>query len=245
MTRRADPDQERRARLYYDDFSTTYDRPRGEGYHALIDRLESGPVIEAARGKRVLEIGCGTGLILERIARAGAERAIGIDLSPSMLAHASRRGLQVVRASATALPFEDASFDVVCSFKVLAHVPEIELALAEAVRVTRPGGHLFLELYNRWSLRWLARLAAGSRRIGAGHQESDIPTRWDSPPEIERMLPVGCRLVRWHGVRVLTPAAALHRVPGVASGLAWAEEKAAGSPLGRFGGFLIAVIRRG
>ncbi len=55
-------------------------------------------------------------------------RARGVDLSPGMLHKAQARGLDVVLGSATALPFEDNQFDVTCSFKVLAHVPVIELA---------------------------------------------------------------------------------------------------------------------
>src|SRR5262245_29395849 len=142
-------------RAYYDDFSHGYERERGRGYHQLLDDLEMSIVSPLARGRRVLEIGCGTGLILERIARE-ARSASGIDLSPGMLQTARARGLDVTLASATQLPFSDSSFDLVCSFKVLAHVPEIERALSEAARVTRPGGQLVLEFYNPWSLRYLA-----------------------------------------------------------------------------------------
>src|SRR5690606_39017711 len=103
-------------------------------------------------GKDVLECGCGTGLILERIARF-ARSASGIDLSPGMLEVAKRRGLDVQEGSITSLPFPDASFDVTCSFKVLAHVPDIGRALAEMARVTRPSGVILAEFYNPWSLR--------------------------------------------------------------------------------------------
>src|SRR5690606_15356990 len=165
-----------------------------------------------ARGRRVLEAGCGTGLLLSRIERV-ASQAVGVDLSRGMLARARDRGLTVVQGSITALPFADASFDTVCSFKVLAHVPDIDRALAELARVTRPGGHLVLEFYNRFSLRYLARAAAGARRIGAAHKESDIPTRWDTPREIVRRLPPELSAIEVRGVRVVTPAAAVHRVP--------------------------------
>src|SRR5215470_1904441 len=107
-------------RAYYDDFSAGYERERGRGYHQLLDDLEMSVVAPLARGRRVLEIGCGTGLILQRIARE-AVSARGIDLSPGMLQAARARGLDVSLASATQLPFADGSFDLVCSFKVLAH----------------------------------------------------------------------------------------------------------------------------
>ena len=153
-----------RARGYYDDFSTGYENERGRGYHGLIDDLEVEAVRDYVRGKRVLEVGCGTGLILERLAKY-ADEAVGIDLSPGMLDKARERGLTVEEASATDLPFDDESFDVVCSFKVLAHVPDIEKALVEIARVTRPGGYMFLEFYNPFSLRYVAKRLAGPQPI--------------------------------------------------------------------------------
>jgi SAM-dependent methyltransferase len=232
-----------RTRRYYDDFSGTYERGRDRGYHALVDELELAVVEPLARGRRVLEAGCGTGLILSRL-DAVAEGAVGVDLSSGMLRRAHERGLSVVQGSITALPFADASFDTVCSFKVLAHVPDIERAFAELARVTRPGGHLVLELYNRWSLRYLARQLAGARRIGAAHTEADVPTRWDSPREALARLPETVELVDVRGVRVVTPAAAVHRVEALAPWLARAERAAARSPLRWLGGFLVLVLRR-
>lgn len=234
---------EERTRRYYDDFSETYDRGRDRGYHALIDRLESAIVIEHARGERVLEVGCGTGLVLEKVA-LHAERAIGLDPSRGMIARARARGLEVVRGSATAIPFAERSFGVVYSLKVLAHIPEIAVAVSEIARVTRPGGVMLLEFYNRWSLRYLARLAAGARRIGRSHTEADVPTRWDDPRAIRAMLPRGCVLEDLHGVRVLTPAALLHRVPILAPLLARAEERASRGFARALGGFLVARVRR-
>ncbi len=231
------------ARRYYDDFSTSYDRGRDRGYHALIDELELSVVEPYAKNKRVLEAGCGTGLILERIDRVASE-AIGVDLSRGMLGHARERGLSVVQASVTALPFADSSFDTVCSFKVLAHVPDIDAALAELVRVTRPGGHLVLEFYNRLSLRYAARALAGARRIGRAHDEDDIPTRWDTPRQILNRLPADVRPVAFRGVRVVTPAAFVHRFAPLGAVFGAAERLALASPLRFFGGFLLVVLER-
>lgn len=231
------------AKRYYDDFSSHYDEGRDRGYHALVDELELEVLEPYARDRRVLEAGCGTGLLLSRIERVASE-AIGVDLSAGMLARARDRGLTVVQASVEALPFDDASFDTVCSFKVLAHVPDIDRALSELARVTRPGGHLVLEFYNRWSLRYLARVAAGARRIGAAHRESDIPTRWDSPREVIRRLPPSLRVVDVRGVRVVTPAAAIHRIAPLARVMRTTERLATRSPLGWLGGFLVVVLER-
>src|SRR5262245_29581803 len=114
MNARLDEDN---SRLYYDDFSAGYERERGVGYHRMLDDLELRVTAPYVVDQRVLEIGCGTGLILGRLAGIAAE-AWGVDLSPGMLRGARERGLRVVQASATQLPFADGSFDVVCSFKV-------------------------------------------------------------------------------------------------------------------------------
>jgi SAM-dependent methyltransferase len=234
---------EQEARRYYDDFSDSYERGRGYGYHQMIDDLEVQITAPYARGARVLELGCGTGLILARIAEIAAE-AVGIDLSEGMAQRARDRGLDVRIGSVCDLPFEDDQFDLTCSFKVLAHIPDIEAAVREAVRVTRPGGHLLLEFYNPWSLRYLAKKLAGPQPISNDRTEADIFTRWDSPRAIPKLLPPNVALVDYRGVRVLTPFAAVHRIPWVGRGLSRAELLAGHSPLRYLGGFLIAALRK-
>jgi len=233
----------KQSQAYYDDFSTGYERPRGEGYHRLIDDLEMDVMLPLCRGKRVLEVGCGTGLILSRLA-AEADEAVGMDLSKGMLKSARERGLSVAVASATQLPFPDNSFDVVCSFKVLAHVPDIRSALSEITRVTRPGGRMVLEFYNPWSVRYLAKRLAGPQPISDGRTEADVYTRWDSPLELPKLFPAGVQIEGMRGVRVFTPAAFVHRVPMLRDVLAIAERRAVDSPLRYFGGFLIAIARK-
>lgn len=230
-------------RAYYDDFSAGYERERGQGYHRMLDDLEVDIVAPFARGRRVLEAGCGTGLILTRLARL-TDQAYGFDLSPGMLHKAQARGLRVALGSVTAIPFADASFDTVCSFKVLAHIPEIQTALRELARVTRVGGHLILEFYNPLSLRYLAKRVAGPQPISDGRNEADVYTRWDTPRGIARMLPAGLVLEQFRGVRVLTPVAAAHRLPLLRRALPFAERWAVDSPLRYFGGFIVAILRR-
>ena len=238
-----DLERDEHNRAYYDDFSDGYERGRGIGYHRLLDELEMQVVEPLARGKRVLEVGCGTGLILGRLASCAAH-ACGVDLSPGMLRVARARGLDVVVGSATSLPYPDASFELVCSFKVLAHVPDITRALAEIARVTRPGGTMVLEFYNPWSLRFLAKRAAGPQPISEDRTEADVFTRWDSPLAVRNLLPAHVELIDFRGVRVLTPAAFVHNLPLVGHALSIAERRAVSSPLRYFGGFLIALARK-
>jgi ubiquinone/menaquinone biosynthesis C-methylase UbiE len=236
-------------RAYYDEFSKSYEdhrRPnRGDGYHALVDDLEVELCARYGTGKDVLECGCGTGLILERI-KEHAARAVGIDLSPGMLSLARSRGLDVHEGSVTDLPFPDASFDVTCSFKVLAHVPEIGKALSEMARVTRPGGVILAELYNPWSFRGLAKRFGPSGKISEkGTRESAVYTRFDSPMTVPKIIPPGTKVETARGIRIITPAAIAMNIPGLAGMLRTAERFLCDTAAANFGGFYVAVIRKG
>lgn len=235
-------------RRYYDEFSKTYERHRRpnrqDGYHALVDDLEVELCQRYGSNRDILECGCGTGLILERLAEF-ARRAAGIDLSPGMLALATSRGLDVREAAVTELPFEDASFDVTCSFKVLAHVPDIGKALSEMARVTRPGGVILAEFYNPLSFRGLAKKFGPAGKISDETKESAVYTRFDPPWVLPRLLPPNTRIETARGIRILTPAAAFMRVPGISNVLRFGERFLCDSPAAVLAGFYVAVIRKG
>jgi SAM-dependent methyltransferase len=230
-------------RDYYDTFSATYEHGRDHGYHALVDDLEVEIAAEFAKGSRILEAGCGTGRLLARLAPLTVH-AVGADLSRGMLATARGRGLTVVQADLGSLPFRDGAFDLVCSFKVLAHVPHIQESLRELARVVRPGGRLLLEFYNPWSLRYLGKRLKRPTKVGQGTTDFDVFTRYDPPTRISSLLPPGVRLVALRGVRVVTPFAQVFRVPGLARAFTFAERRCVRSPLRYFAGFLVAVAER-
>jgi ubiquinone/menaquinone biosynthesis C-methylase UbiE len=234
-------------RAYYDAFADRYEAERGDnspdGYHSLLDELEAGFVARYGDGRDVLEVGCGTGLVLARIARF-ARSAVGVDLSPGMLERARERGLTVKEGSATALPFDSEQFDVTCSFKVLAHVPDIERCLSEMARVTRPGGMVLAEFYNPYSLRALLKRFCPAGRVADNATEDNVYTRYDSPWRVRRLLPAGCRLVASRGVRIAIPSASMMKVPGLGRAFAQFERAACDTPLAVFGGFWIAAIEK-
>ncbi len=230
---------------YYDKFSQHYDARRHEGYHALIDDLEAS-FVAAEVGGWCLEAGCGTGLILSRLA-GSYQRVVGVDLSAGMLAHAGRRGHRVAQGSVNAIPFASASFDTVCSFKVLAHVADIRGAVEELARVVRPGGRLVLEFYNRRSLRglrWRVKMLVGGERTGAGTAETDLFTRYDDLASIARYLPDGVSIEAVRGCIVFAPAALCFRVPLVGQILTRLERMASASFLARYAGFVTVVLRK-
>jgi len=234
-------------RQYYDAFSADYERERGQndpgGYHELLDELEAGYVKRFATGRDVLEVGCGTGLVLLRI-RQFARRACGVDLSPGMLEKAKQRGLDVTLGSATELPFESNAFDVTCSFKVLAHVPEIEKALAEMARVTRPGGMVLAEFYNPFSFRGLAKRLGPAGKIAASADEHDVYTRFDSPARAKALTPPGCVFRGARGVRITIPAAKFMKHPLGRKLFRSAEHALCDTPLNRFAGFYVAAYEK-
>lgn len=104
----------------------------------------------AQEGARVLEVGCGTGILTAKLARRAA-RVTGIDPDPRALARARRKTRRDPRVTfdegfAQHLPYPDGSFDLVYSALMLHHVEEADkqAVLTEARRVLTPGGALHL-----------------------------------------------------------------------------------------------------
>ena len=131
---------------------------------------------DALEGKDVLDVGCGSGIATQLLAEAGA-KVTAVDLTEWAVATTSRRlaafGLpgEVRQEDAERLPFADASFDLVFSWGVIHHSSDMDRALAELVRVLRPGGQLVLMVYHRRSLffavyRGFQRFLPLARRLG-------------------------------------------------------------------------------
>jgi ubiquinone/menaquinone biosynthesis C-methylase UbiE len=140
---------------YHDTAAAHYDAKWGIDFGAEGHRQVTGKLVKAlgtpALGPfgRSLEIGAGTGYFTLNLLRAGVVReAVATDISQGMLdtlqANAGRLGLSVATevADAEALPFEDASFDLVFGHAVLHHLPDLGQAFREFARVLRPGGTL-------------------------------------------------------------------------------------------------------
>ncbi len=231
-------------RAYYDDFAGWYEKERHLPYHRMLDDLEVELVERYARGKAVLEVGCGTGLLLHRTARF-ARRATGIDLSGGMLMKAQQRGLRVAQASATALPLATASVDVAYSFKVLAHIPDIQGALREMARVVRPGGWVLAEFYNARSLRRLIKAMKPPSPVSESNHDEHVFTRYDDARAIRGYLPPELAWVATRGIRIVTPVAKVLELPVLGPAVRWAEHRLADLPGARdVGGFLVACCRR-
>ncbi len=118
-------------------------------------RLEWIDASVGLQGKRVLDVGCGGGILAEAMARKGA-LVTGIDLAEKSLSvaqlHLLESGLQVDYrlVSAEAMAAEHpASFDVVTCMEMLEHVPDPAAVVAACAQLAKPDGHVFFSTLNR------------------------------------------------------------------------------------------------
>jgi len=115
---------------------------------------------DSAAGKRVLDVGCGNGYVLDRYARQGAE-VCGVDLTARAV-ELSRKRFEIAglkgsfqQIDGVHLPFPDRHFDIVCSMGVLHHIPDPRPTIDEIFRVLKPGGEVILMLYYRYSYKYM------------------------------------------------------------------------------------------
>ena len=137
----------------FDDLAATYeawfDTPLGR-YVARSEKELILGLLRPTYADVILEVGSGTGYFLRELAGSGA-RCIGIEPSVEMLAVAvSRSGgiIDYVRGRGEALPFESGAFDALLFMTTLEFAQDVEAAVREAARVTRPGGHLVCGVLN-------------------------------------------------------------------------------------------------
>lgn len=111
-------------------------------------RIATTRAVAPRRGQRILDLAAGTGTSSVSFARSGAD-VVAADFSPGMIAEGKRRhgdipNLEFVQADATALPFGDDEFDTVTMSFGLRNVDGAKTALAELLRVTKPGGRIVI-----------------------------------------------------------------------------------------------------
>lgn len=142
-------------------------------------------------GKRVVDIGCGGGLLAEGMAVRGAE-VLGIDMGEAPLAVAELHRLEsrlerlhYRRVTAEALADEQpAAFDVVTCLEMLEHVPDPLSVIRAAARLVKPGGHLFFSTINRNPKSFLFAIVGAEYLLGLLPRGTHQYTRFIRPAEL-------------------------------------------------------------
>jgi len=206
------------AKALFEPLGPTYDRtakrlsfgqdPRWRRF--LVSCVEAGP------GDRVLDVATGTGAVALELVRQKDCDVVGVDQSPGMLREADRRAgrqVELVEASADALPFEDESFDAVTFTYLLRYVDDPAATMRELARVVRPGGTVaglefgvprgfwrpLWELYVRVGLPLAGSLAGGGwREVGSflGPSIREFERTWPVPRLLDAWWGAGLEEVR-------------------------------------------------
>ncbi len=110
-------------------------------------RMRTLAALDLRAGERVLDAGCGTGLLAQSMADlvGPGGRVLGVDISPDMLSHAHARcdplpQIELRQGSVEAIPAEDSSFDALACTQVLLYIADVTKTLTEIHRVLEPGG---------------------------------------------------------------------------------------------------------
>ncbi len=131
---------------------------------------------------RVLDVGCGNGLFLDRIRRDIADAHLsGVDYSEYQIGRPAHPSLHLKQADLTrGVPFEDRSFDVVYAAEIIEHLVDPDLLLSEIRRVLRPGGTLVLTTPNlcAWYNRVLFVLGVQPLFVESSTRSSTVGSGW-------------------------------------------------------------------
>lgn len=139
---------------YHTKLAETYDQtqPHFRPENVIQVRMRLEKFAKATGGKRLLDIGCGTGFILS-LAHSCFEEVHGIDITSAMLDIAASKfrkqkvnNIKLIQASSDELPFPDSYFDVVTAYGFLHHLPTLLPTFSEVYRVLKDGGLFYADL---------------------------------------------------------------------------------------------------
>lgn len=109
----------------------------------------------AERRGTISDVGCGAGVISSLVKKRYGVTPIGLDLSFVSVRRAKEKGISVLQGSNLSLPFQDGFAQFIISNGVTQHTPDPCQSFAELCRILKPGGRLFLSIYNKMSLYYI------------------------------------------------------------------------------------------
>jgi 2-polyprenyl-6-hydroxyphenyl methylase/3-demethylubiquinone-9 3-methyltransferase len=154
---------------------------------------------------RVLDIGCGGGILSEALARAGAQ-VTGLDIEPGAIAtaqqHALQEGLAIDYYTTPVEQYQpDELFDVIVCMEMLEHVAHPLGVLEQAARLLKPGGYLFLSTLNRTLKAYAMAIVGAEYILGILPRQTHDYHQFIRPSELTALVrTVGCELVDLTGV---------------------------------------------
>lgn len=223
--------------MSFDEHSAAYSREVNEALavvgleHSFFFEAKVREILEARRrlagegAVRVLDLGCGIGLLIQRL-RPLLDSVWGIDQSISSLGQAEAPEGRLIAADGLRTPFADESFHMVIAVCVLHHVPVDRRAtfMAEAARITRRGGLVLLSEHNPWN---------PLTRVVVGRCELDDHAVLLSQSEASRLLAdAGLSNIRSRYIHFFPWSGVVWR---------WLEARLAWLPLG--GAYMIEAVR--
>ena len=138
-------DYEALSKKHFDAQAAEYDR-RNTYYYSQNGKISCRDIAEQIRElpyESLLDVGCGTGFLIDLLAKQRSARYCGADLSDGMIRMAKEKrieGAEFAVSSADKLPYPDETFDIVTCSQSFHHYPYPEQAMREAKRVLKPGG---------------------------------------------------------------------------------------------------------
>ena len=157
-------------------------------------------------GQKVIDVGCGGGLLSEALARRGAE-VTGIDLAEASIAvareHAGASGWPLTTSVATEAMAQRApkSFDVVCCLEMLEHVPDPEAIIKACAELLRPGGLAVFSTLNRSPRAFALAIVAAEHVLGLIPKGTHQFAQFIRPSELSRaVMASGLQLVEMKGL---------------------------------------------